>query len=270
MPNIVGAAGGLVQSIIGGIQSRKNVKDTNQANRELAEYQYSKDLEMWNRGNEYNAPTMQMERLRDAGLNPNLAYGSGSVAGNTATQLPKYQAPKMDFSGREAPVNVMDTIGAYQDFELKNAQIDQAKANAEIAETEARWRNGLLESKDRTKESNSWVDQLNSNWALSSDLSKEELKAMGIDFANSKGMALRESQLSVGKADAAKREQEALRAAKDNQWYAFKLMSQLGVKSLFGLLDKHSGAMKQGLDKLIKDADKNLQGVVDKRKKRFK
>ena len=43
-----------------------------------------KNVEFWRMQNQYNHPTAQMERLRQAGLNPNLIYGS-SVAGATGS-----------------------------------------------------------------------------------------------------------------------------------------------------------------------------------------
>lgn len=100
---------------------------TNRAQRGLSEYQYSKDLEMWNRNNEYNSPEAQMARLKTAGLNPNLVYGSGSVAGNTSGSLPRYQAPQL-----RAPEirlsNSLDVLGRFQDFKLKKENTDNAKA----------------------------------------------------------------------------------------------------------------------------------------------
>lgn len=42
-------------------------------------------MRAWHLANDYNHPINQMERLRAAGLNPLLVYGSGSVAGNTAS-----------------------------------------------------------------------------------------------------------------------------------------------------------------------------------------
>lgn len=42
-------------------------------------------MQSWNLMNDYNHPVQQMERLKLAGLNPNLVYGSGSVAGNTTS-----------------------------------------------------------------------------------------------------------------------------------------------------------------------------------------
>lgn len=112
-----------------GVQ-RSNVDRTIAAQRELAEYQYSKDLEMWQRGNEYNAPLAQMERLKAAGLNPNLVYGSGSAAGNAAGQLPKYSAPNVQYAYK-APVDFMGALSAFQDVRMRNAQIEQVNASAQ-------------------------------------------------------------------------------------------------------------------------------------------
>lgn len=76
---------------------------------------------MWNRSNEYNNPSSQMARLKAAGLNPNLVYGSGSVVGNTApAQTPKYQM--YDTSYRyEAPRfdTAMSVLGQWQDYQYK-------------------------------------------------------------------------------------------------------------------------------------------------------
>lgn len=44
---------------------------------------------MWNRQNEYNDPSAQMERLKAAGLNPHMVYGNGAV-GNSAGSAPSY------------------------------------------------------------------------------------------------------------------------------------------------------------------------------------
>lgn len=47
---------------------------------------FNNNVKLWKMNNDYNTPAMQMERLKEAGLNPNLVYGSGSVAGNTSSQ----------------------------------------------------------------------------------------------------------------------------------------------------------------------------------------
>lgn len=55
----------------------------------------SRSQRMWKKQAEYNSPVKQMERLKLAGLNPNLVYGNGSVA-NTMSQAP--EGAKVDFS----------------------------------------------------------------------------------------------------------------------------------------------------------------------------
>lgn len=87
---------------------------------------------MWNRGNEYNSPVAQMARLREAGLNPNLVYGSGAT-GNMASQLPKYNAPTVSYN-YQPPVNPLEILGAYQDFRLRQAQLDNMEANRKATE----------------------------------------------------------------------------------------------------------------------------------------
>lgn len=55
---------------------------------------YQRDLEQWNRANAYNSPEQQMARLKGAGLNPNMVYGTGvQAAGQAASSAPKSQTP---------------------------------------------------------------------------------------------------------------------------------------------------------------------------------
>lgn len=60
------------------------------SNKKLAQHSFNKNVEMWKMQNAYNAPKAQMQRLQEAGLNPNLMYGKGTV-GNAQT-MPQYQA----------------------------------------------------------------------------------------------------------------------------------------------------------------------------------
>lgn len=129
--------GNIIGSGMQAKQSGKNVEATNRANRQLAEYAYSKDLEQWHRSNLYNDPSQQMARLRGAGLNPRLIYGasSGGAAG-MASQSPKYQAPRMDYSGRQsiagaALQNIPNFINEYQTLKLNSAQIDNLRERTE-------------------------------------------------------------------------------------------------------------------------------------------
>ena len=91
----------LLGSALGGLSQRKNTKTSiqeqraeNQKTREynlmLAKQQNAWNLEQWHRENEYNDPQQQMNRLRKAGLNPNLAYENG--LDNTAASSPEQTA----------------------------------------------------------------------------------------------------------------------------------------------------------------------------------
>lgn len=97
---------------------------TNRANKKQAEHQYSTAQEQWNQANQYNDPKTQMLRLAEAGLNPNLVYGSNSVTGNTTTPAESYKAQKMQY-------DVPNVLNAYQDFQLKAAQTDNIRTNSE-------------------------------------------------------------------------------------------------------------------------------------------
>lgn len=118
--------------------AKSNTDKTIAAQKELAEYSYSKDLEMWERANAYNSPEAQMARLKEAGLNPNLVYGSGQVAGNTAGQLPRYQAPNVQYNYK-APMDLGRLLGLYQDVQMKGAQIANIQADTQRKETENRF-----------------------------------------------------------------------------------------------------------------------------------
>lgn len=127
-----------VSSLVGWLGGRKNNREqvatakynTDQsikANKELAQYAFDTNTEMWHRQNEYNSPQNQMKRLKSAGLNPHLVYGTGSVTGNTSGQMPQYQAPKADYNYSPAQLPVGE-LTKFTDTALRQAQVDNIKA----------------------------------------------------------------------------------------------------------------------------------------------
>ena len=108
------------------------VKEQNKQQMKLAEYGYSKDLEMWNKQNQYNTPTQQMERLKAAGLNPALVYGNGAV-GNTSGSIPHYNTPTVNRNeARFTAPELMSIINQYQDMKYKSAVTDQVRKSIEL------------------------------------------------------------------------------------------------------------------------------------------
>lgn len=122
LPAIVPILAPVATSIIGNILQ-------NRANRKMADQAYSKDVDMWNKQNEYNDPRQQMARYTSAGLNPNLIYQSGSASAGNSAQMPRYSAPTMEHK-IEAP-NIMPTMGMFLDLQAKQAGIDRIKAETE-------------------------------------------------------------------------------------------------------------------------------------------
>lgn len=93
--------------------------------------EYNKEL--WDYQNAYNTPQQQMERLKAAGLNPRLIYGSGAAsAGNAGpiapTEVPSRQATKQEFSDP----NMTRLIARQMD-----AQFAATQQNMEVMRTRA-------------------------------------------------------------------------------------------------------------------------------------
>ena len=99
---------GLASSILSPIMTTI----TNKQNRKRA-------LEDWNRQNAYNHPSQQMQRLKEAGLNPNLVYGGGATTLAQPVKTPEAQVPNIDLQ------KVPETMGAYQS--VKNQQLEYSR-----------------------------------------------------------------------------------------------------------------------------------------------
>lgn len=83
------------------VQGKLNRK-TREWNEKMYDRQREHALADWARQNEYNSPLAQMQRLREAGLNPNLVYNNGATHSAQAVQKSDMkqwspQAPQFDF-----------------------------------------------------------------------------------------------------------------------------------------------------------------------------
>lgn len=126
------------------IQSSQNAANVRAANAQTEQFQ----LDMYNRqrsdaladrafANDYNSPAAQMDRLRSAGLNPNLVYGQGSVA---QPSQPVRSSEGGSFKATPVPPSIPDVSGlvmGFLDVVAKMAQTDNVKANTELAKQAA-------------------------------------------------------------------------------------------------------------------------------------
>lgn len=145
---IISGLGTIASSAIGaGAQREANIQ-----NMQLAKYQnnwqtaenekaYARSLEMWNMQNQYNSPTAQMSRLRQAGLNPNLVYGSG-VTGNNAGSAPQYQPAKIQRATMEPyrgwNLGLSDAASMYMAMRQNKAQVENMEAQNKLIKEQAR------------------------------------------------------------------------------------------------------------------------------------
>ncbi|QCS35974.1 minor capsid protein [Capybara microvirus Cap1_SP_70] len=137
--SITNAVGGLLSSGLGLLGGHLQRKWEN----EQREKQNEWNLAQWNRENEYNSPIQQMQRLKDAGINP-IDTSQLTDAGTSGTGLR---------SAGVNPVNVphfnnpFSGIGDWGDAFVKQAAADKLKADADLARTQADVENELKDGK---------------------------------------------------------------------------------------------------------------------------
>lgn len=139
---VIGGIGGAAISAIGSFfGNRSNRKQSAEAfereskfarEERLAQQQWIE--QMYEKNNSYNSPAAQMQRMRDAGLNPDLMYSRGDVGNATAPEAPA-QAPTPRFN--VIPTNTYgQTAQIAADAGLKAAQARLADSESKKADTE--------------------------------------------------------------------------------------------------------------------------------------
>ena len=139
---VIGGIGGAAISAIGSFFGNKsNRKQSAEAfereskfarEERLAQQQWIE--QMYEKNNSYNSPAAQMQRLKDAGLNPDLMYSRGDVGNATAPEAPA-QAPTPRFN--VIPTNTYgQTAQTIADVGLKAAQARLAESESKKTDTE--------------------------------------------------------------------------------------------------------------------------------------
>lgn len=110
-PLLIGGALALGSSIAGAIAAKRQQRRQNELNKEMANYQNTLNLEQWQRENEYNTPVAQMQRLKEAGVNPRIWWSSGT---NTSASSPTLSAPEQQYNavGGQLAKGLSDVFGS--------------------------------------------------------------------------------------------------------------------------------------------------------------
>lgn len=118
---LISAGGSLLGNLFGNRGSRRAQERAQRFN-----------IEFWNMQNRYNHPKEQMKRLRDAGLNPNLIYGTSptSAVGNAQAIAPA-KAPEHKID------NPLSHMAMYAAVKNTEAQTDNLIAQNDVIVQEA-------------------------------------------------------------------------------------------------------------------------------------
>ena len=213
-------------------------KKTREWNEKMYGRQREDALADWARSNEYNSPLSQMQRLREAGLNPNLVYGNGA---NNVSQPVRStdvkgwnpHAPAFDLGG------IVNTYFGVQQQQqaLKNQEAQLRLINSQVDKTDAETTKTLTGNKYLADEILSRIQQRN--------VTTENVQLMGkLAMNKDQREALRTTQdlelgakrvLQIG-ADIAKTEQE-----RRNLISANELLIQNGEMRKLEVLQKKLG-----------------------------
>lgn len=150
---LLNAGLGVVGNFLGNKQAEKNQQKQNEFN--AAEAQKTRDWQemMWNKNNEYNTPLAQVNRLTEAGLNPNLVYGNGTMQNVSSMASSGAQASSTPFNDSiaarhaknfDAIMRGLQTAITMQELKNKKAEGKNIESNTEKNIAEAK------ESQQRT------------------------------------------------------------------------------------------------------------------------
>lgn len=101
------------------------------ANEQMSAYNFGQQYDLWQKTN-YPAQVQQLEK---AGLNPALLYGGGGGGGSTTSG-----SPSGGIAGGQAPSGgheIMDISQQVLQNQMAQAQIEQTKANTDLAQAQA-------------------------------------------------------------------------------------------------------------------------------------
>lgn len=161
---------------------------------------FNQNVQMWEMMNQYNHPAQQMQRFREAGLNPNLIYGQGNP-GN-ASSPPQYDPPKFHMSETQLLPLMQFALNeklAFKSMEKTDAEIGYINANTERAREDTNVKrtktlSGMLSNQRQDVENNIWY-YLNSTTVHNYSNVPGSTNPYTIDYDNSYDIQMREQQM---------------------------------------------------------------------------
>lgn len=130
--------------------------------REQMDYQNRVNMDFWNMQNDYNSPINQVARMRAAGLNPALMYGSSPTntaadisaasGGAARNHVPNLQAPKYDDLG-------LGQIGGAM-MQAMQFSLQQKMTDAQVAKLSAETMRTIADTPADTNAAREWKNEM--------------------------------------------------------------------------------------------------------------
>lgn len=153
--DFIGGIGDFFSTLSG--DDKPSLKEQLDVSRIMAKYNYDLNMQAWNEQNAYNDPSAQMERLKNAGINPHAIAGTSSVAGN-ASGAPTVTVDTPDLAKFQRKTNFQSLMTMSQALQnMLTSQTQNKKTEKEIKNLET-------------------IDQNNQSDLLTKQLERESLR----------------------------------------------------------------------------------------------
>lgn len=127
--DVTGAVGSTVANMFG---TTTDWQWNRSAEKKAFDASRAQEQRIFERDSAYNSPAAQMQRLKDAGLNPNLMYGQGNV-GNTEGKAVEARANQ---GTTDVLAKIMEGIMFSKQLELTDEQIANVRKQREVMDAQ--------------------------------------------------------------------------------------------------------------------------------------
>lgn len=121
------AVAGAVSSGINAMSQASMNRATRLFNERMYEKQKADNISLWQMQNAYNSPVEQMKRLEQAGLNPNLVYGNGTVANSSSAPS---SSNVQSWNPRPVQFDIGEQVGRIAQVNLLKAQAENVRQDS--------------------------------------------------------------------------------------------------------------------------------------------
>lgn len=138
--DVIGGLNDFGMSLIQGTTNAWMEGRRNKYNQQVAQYWYDRQrkdaLADWQMQADYNSPAKQMERLKAAGLNPNLVYGNGADAQMGAAPRGSNTGYPPSAGGPVQRSDVGISLDQYFNYQARQVQIDNMRVQGDLLKQE--------------------------------------------------------------------------------------------------------------------------------------